>query len=46
MKCDVSTTCAGVTPCNPNASRMDERLVQLTRTDDSDRQTDDLDGQT
>ena len=31
------TTYAGVTPslpsCNPNASRMDERPVQLTRTD-------------
>ena len=33
----MSATYAGVTPslpsCNPNASRTDERLVQLTRTD-------------
>ena len=33
----MSATCARVTPslasCNPNASRTDERPVQLTRTD-------------
>ena len=37
LECDVFATYAGVIPslpsCNPNASRTDERPVQLTRTD-------------
>ena len=34
LECDISAMCVGITlsslSCNPNASQMDERLVQLT----------------